>query len=131
VCVPLLWADNDWVFEDLRFQLADGSDQVLLAFLAHMAHPLVQPDTEQATKLVTRLNSLLAPDGWELRTRARLEVAATPTGLASSTGSAPCRLTRADESQPLRRAGLAGRAVRWPAPRPPAVAAVAQPWTAA
>ena len=40
--------DDDWVFSDPRFQLADGPDQVLLDFLALMAHPLVQPDTEQA-----------------------------------------------------------------------------------
>ena len=60
--------DDDWVFDDSRFQLADGPDQVLLDFLAQMAHPLVQPDTEQAMSLITRLNSLLAPDGWELRT---------------------------------------------------------------
>jgi hypothetical protein len=55
--------DDDWVFDDPRFQLADGPDQVLLAFLAQMAHPLVQPDTEQAVRLVTHLNRLLGPDG--------------------------------------------------------------------
>lgn len=60
--------DDDWVFDDQRFQLADGPDDVLLNFLARMAHPLVQPDPEQAIKLVTQLNSLLALDGWELRT---------------------------------------------------------------
>src|SRR6266567_1581017 len=60
--------DDDWVFDDSRFQLADGPDQVLLDFLAQMAHPLVRPDTEQAMRLITGLNSLLAPDGWELRT---------------------------------------------------------------
>jgi hypothetical protein len=60
--------DDDRVFSDRRFQLSDGPDQVLLDFLARMAHPLVRPDTAQAMKLVTRLNSLLAPDGWELRT---------------------------------------------------------------
>jgi AbiJ N-terminal domain 3 len=60
--------DDDWVFDDPRFQLADGPDQVLLAFLAQMAHPLVRPDTEQAVRLITRLNELLTPDGWELRT---------------------------------------------------------------
>ena len=40
---------------------------MLLNFLAQMAHPLVQPDTEQAMKFITRLNNVLAPDGWELR----------------------------------------------------------------
>lgn len=59
--------DDDWVFADPRFELADGPDRVLLDFLAYMAHPEVQPDTEKAMSLVTRLNSLLSPDGWELR----------------------------------------------------------------
>ena len=49
--------DDDWVFSDPRFQLADGPDQVLLDFLALMAHPLVQPDTEQAARLVAALAS--------------------------------------------------------------------------
>lgn len=79
--------DDGWVFDDPRFQLADGPDQMLLDFLARMAHPLVQPDTEQATKLIARLNSLLAPDGWELRTdgfisgRPVYAAARTPGGL--------------------------------------------------
>jgi hypothetical protein len=60
--------DDYWVFSDQRFQLADGPDQVVLDFLALMAHPLVQPDTEQAARLVASLNVLLALDGWELRT---------------------------------------------------------------
>ena len=59
--------DDAWVFTDPRFQLADGPDQVLLDFLAYMAHPVVQPDTGKAMALVTRLNSVLSPDGWELR----------------------------------------------------------------
>lgn len=59
--------DDDWVFHDQRFRLAEGPDQVLLDFLAQMAHPLVLPDAEQAAKLVTALNTLLGPDGWELR----------------------------------------------------------------
>ena len=59
--------DDDWVFADSRFRLADGPDQVLLDFLAYMAHPVVQPDAEKAVGLVTRLNGRLSPDGWELR----------------------------------------------------------------
>jgi hypothetical protein len=54
------WPD-DWVFVDERSQLADGPDQVLLDFLARMAHPLVRPDTGQATRLVTALNNILDP----------------------------------------------------------------------
>jgi len=84
--------DDDWVFDDPRFQLADGPDQVLLAFLAQMAHPLVQPDTEQAVRLVTHLNSLLAPDGWELRTSGF--VSGRPFYAPGRTASGPGRLIR-------------------------------------
>ena len=84
--------DDDWVFDDPRFQLADGPDQVLLAFLAQMAHPLVQPDTEQAVRLVTHLNSLLAPDGWELRTSGF--VSGRPVYAPGRTASGPGRMIR-------------------------------------
>jgi len=84
--------DDDWVFDDPRFQLADGPDQVLLDFLARMAHPLAQPDTEQAVKLITHLNSLLAPDGWELRTSGF--ISGRPVYAAARTPSGPGRVTR-------------------------------------
>jgi AbiJ N-terminal domain 3 len=35
--------DDDWIFSDQRFQLADGPDRVLLDFLALMAHPWSNP----------------------------------------------------------------------------------------
>jgi hypothetical protein len=84
--------DDDWVFDDPRFQLADGPDQVLLAFLAQMAHPLVQPDTEQALRLVTQLNRLLGPDGWELRTGGF--VSGRPVYAPGRTASGPGRMIR-------------------------------------
>jgi hypothetical protein len=84
--------DDDWVFDDPRFQLADGPDQVLLDFLARMAHPLVQPETEQAIKLIARLNSLLAPDGWELRTDAF--ISGRPVYAAARTPGGPDRMLR-------------------------------------
>ncbi|MGW0673093.1 AbiJ-related protein [Streptomyces sp. NPDC002746] len=63
---PLDWPD-DWVFEDSRFQLTDGPDEVLLAFLARLVHPQVQPDIDQSSRRVEELNRLLGPDGWILR----------------------------------------------------------------
>lgn len=63
---PMDWPD-DWVFEDPRFQLLDGPDAVLLAFLARLVHPEVQPDVDQASQRVEKLNQLLGPDGWALR----------------------------------------------------------------
>lgn len=60
------WED-DWVFEDPRFELLDGRDEVLLAFLARTVHPEVQTDTGLAARDVDDLNRLLVPDGWMLR----------------------------------------------------------------
>src|SRR5260370_8622870 len=60
------WGD-DWVFDDPRFRLASGPNEVLLGFLAQMAHPVVQPDTGTATRIVADLNRLLAPDGGMLK----------------------------------------------------------------
>lgn len=85
------WAD-DWVFEDPRFRLTDGPDHVLLAFLCQMAHPLVRPDTEQAVRLVTRLNSLLTPDGWELRTNGF--ISGRPIYAPVRTANGPGRMIR-------------------------------------
>ena len=85
------WAD-DWVFSDERFQLTHGPDQVLLDFLALMAHPLVRPDTEQAARLVAALNVLLAPDGWQLRTGSFMS--GRPVYSASRSVSGPGRMIR-------------------------------------
>jgi AbiJ N-terminal domain 3 len=84
--------DDDWVFGDPRFQLADGPDQVLLDFLAQMADPLVRPDTDEAAGLVTALNTLLAPDGWELRTGGF--ISGRPIYSASRTVGGPGRMIR-------------------------------------
>ncbi|TXL87236.1 Shedu anti-phage system protein SduA domain-containing protein [Streptomyces sp. IB2014 016-6] len=57
----------DWVFEDDRFQLTDGPDELLLAFLARLVHPEVLPDVDQSSRHVEELNRLLGPDGWTFR----------------------------------------------------------------
>ncbi|WP_406136010.1 hypothetical protein [Streptomyces sp. NBC_01089] len=82
------WED-DWVFEDPRFRLLDGPDEVLLAFLARLVHPEVRPDADEAARRVDELNRLLAADGWALRPRGSMsgrpiyapfpESAVTPT----------------------------------------------------
>lgn len=59
------WEDF-WVFEDERFQLANGPDDVYVTFLAEMVHPAVQPDRHQAERAVAMLNSLLKHDAWQL-----------------------------------------------------------------
>jgi hypothetical protein len=57
-----------------------------------MTHPLVLPDTEHAALLVSELNTLLAPDGWELRT-SRF-ISGLPVSAAFRIASDPGRMIR-------------------------------------
>jgi hypothetical protein len=59
------WED-DWVFDDDRFELRSGPDETFVAFLAEMAHPIVRSDETEVARLVERFNELLRRDGWEL-----------------------------------------------------------------
>lgn len=59
------WED-DWIFEDERFNLIDGPADQFLAFLAEMVHPVVRPDRNQALEVVRDFNDQLRPEGWEL-----------------------------------------------------------------
>lgn len=59
------WED-DWVFSDARFELESGSDEILLAFLAEMLHPVVRQSREEAQELARQLNELLELDGYRL-----------------------------------------------------------------
>lgn len=82
------WPD-DWVFTDSRFQLASGPDEVLLGFLAQMVHPVVQPDTERAAKIVTELNGLLAQDGWMLKEHKQMSGRPVYAPARTGTGAGP------------------------------------------
>lgn len=59
------WED-DWIFDDNRFDLIDGPADRFLAFLAEMVHPLVRPDRNQALEMVRAFNDQLRPEGWML-----------------------------------------------------------------
>ncbi|MEV6203228.1 phosphotransferase [Streptomyces sp. NPDC051771] len=63
---PEDWED-DWVFTDNRFRLADGPDAALLRFLAEMIHPAVRTDSNEVEYLLALINDALAPDGYQLR----------------------------------------------------------------
>lgn len=58
--------DDDWIFEDERFDLIDGPADRFLAFLAEMVHPLVRPDRSQALEMVRSFNDQLRAEGWLL-----------------------------------------------------------------
>lgn len=58
------WED-DWVFDDERFGVRNGTDEQFLAFLAEMVHPVVRAE-EEVAPIVEALNGFLRRDGWEL-----------------------------------------------------------------
>lgn len=59
------WED-DWVFDDERFQLRDGDDEVFLKFLVETVHPRVRDDRDAAAAMVAAYNDTLRRDGYEL-----------------------------------------------------------------
>jgi hypothetical protein len=58
--------NHDWIFSDGRFQLSDGNDETLLRFLSEMLHPVVRSNENEVASLLSLLNAVLKPDGYEL-----------------------------------------------------------------
>lgn len=59
------WED-DWIYDDVRFGLQSGTDDLFLRFLCETVHPVVRPDKDDAIRLVAQYNDQLRQDGWEL-----------------------------------------------------------------
>ncbi|WP_242649352.1 hypothetical protein [Syntrophomonas wolfei] len=55
-----------WVFEDERFQLKDGSDEVYLKFICEIFHPTVRFEKGYWKKFLDEINKLLQNDAYEL-----------------------------------------------------------------
>lgn len=58
--------DNDWIYSYSPLGLLTAGDDVFLAFLTEMLHPVVRPDSDDARTLATELNDLLRQSGIEL-----------------------------------------------------------------
>ncbi len=58
--------ERNWVFQDERFQLLDGQENIFLRFVCEMAHPLVRPDPKEVSRIFTIANDWLKGDGWEI-----------------------------------------------------------------
>ena len=58
--------EDNWIFEDDRFGLVDGEDEVLLRFLSELLHPIVRSDQDEVSNIARLLNDLLGPDGYRL-----------------------------------------------------------------
>jgi serine/threonine-protein kinase len=55
-----------WVFQDDRFGLKDGSDEIFLNFLCNIFHPLVRDEKREWRNFLVKVNELIRLDGYEL-----------------------------------------------------------------
>lgn len=55
-----------WVFEDERFQLKNGSDEMYLKFICEIFHPTVRFEKGYWKEFLAEINRLLQNDGYEL-----------------------------------------------------------------
>lgn len=55
-----------WVFEDERFQLKNGSDEIYLKFICEIFHPTVRFEKGYWKEFFAEVNKLLQNDGYEL-----------------------------------------------------------------
>lgn len=55
-----------WVFEDKRFGLMDGSDEIYLKFLCEIFHPVVRNEKGYWKEFLDETNRLIQNDGYEL-----------------------------------------------------------------
>ena len=58
--------ENGWIFEDERFELLNGEDEVLLKFLCAVFHPAVRNENGYWKEFLEAVNGLLHADGYEL-----------------------------------------------------------------
>ncbi|MDQ0878285.1 hypothetical protein QFZ77_006944 [Paenibacillus sp. V4I3] len=55
-----------WVFEDERFQLKNGSDEIYLKFICEIFHPTVRNENGYWEKFLDEVNKFLKNDGYEV-----------------------------------------------------------------
>lgn len=68
---PNDWEDN-WIFNDKRFNLLLCDDSIFLTFLSEMIHPIVRTDSSEINKLLQIFNENLKEDNFELVEKARI-----------------------------------------------------------
>lgn len=58
--------EDGWIFEDERFELLNGDDDVFLKFLCAVFHPAVRVENGYWKEILDSVNGLLKKDGYEL-----------------------------------------------------------------
>lgn len=65
------WEDN-WIFNDARFNLMNGDDETFLSFLCETIHPVVRPDPAEAERICQMYNQYLSSDGFQIVEKTKL-----------------------------------------------------------
>lgn len=55
-----------WVFQDDRFELNNGPDEIFLRFICEIFHPLVRDEKKKWGQFLNKVNELIRADGYEL-----------------------------------------------------------------
>ena len=63
---------DDWIFEDERFQLFDGEDNILLNFICEVFHPEVRDENGVWERYLEKINTLLNEDGYKIVATSKL-----------------------------------------------------------
>src|SRR5699024_12142258 len=74
------WED-DWVFNDDRFQLRNGSDETFLNFLAETVHPIDRDDPDAAAAMVAATMTPSAEMGMSSSRQTVSEIASSMAGV--------------------------------------------------
>lgn len=64
--------ENGWIFEDERFGLLNGEDEVLLNFLCAVFHPAVRVENGYWKEFLEAVNGFLRADGYELYAESKI-----------------------------------------------------------
>jgi AbiJ N-terminal domain 3/Abortive infection C-terminus len=62
---PNDWEDN-WIFNDTRFNLINCDDSIFLNFLCEIIHPIVRIDSSEVNRLLQIFNENLKEDNYEI-----------------------------------------------------------------
>ena len=81
------WEDN-WVFNDERFNLLKCDDASFLNFLCEMIHPVVREYSHEVDKIHRIFNDSLSHDGFEIVERTRISSKPVFSGRMKYTGKA-------------------------------------------
>ncbi len=68
---PYDWDDN-WIFTDVRFNLLNCDDSILLNFLCEILHPIVRGESSEVSKLLHIFNENLKEDNFEIVEKSRI-----------------------------------------------------------